>query len=104
MSSSEENGSRATVALVNSKVETVDAKITGLHQLIEAEFEKLRPLPDAVHSLSERMGWVEKRITDLEKDNDSRQGWRKVTLPQILIGVVGLAIAVANIVVLLSVN
>lgn len=105
MSTTEGNGGgRATVALV-------DAKVDGLHDLIRAEFsatqrqlDDLKTLPVAVQSLVERMQHAETRITDLENDNDARQGWRKVTLPQILIGVVSLSIAAANIVVLLNVN
>ena len=105
MSSSDpENGSRATVALVNSKVETVDAKIDGLHAVVAAEFENLRGMPVAVASLTERVLHTEARITQIEKDNDERQGWRKGILPQILIGVVMATIAIANIVVLLHVH
>lgn len=104
MSTTEGNGTRATVALVDSKVATVDAKLDGLSDLIRAEFARLEGLPVAVNSLTERMLHAEARITHIEKENDERQGWRKVTLPQILIGVVSLTIAIANIVVLLNVN
>lgn len=98
-----ENANRATVALVESKVATVDAKVDGLRDLIISKFADLEGLPVRVSSLTERMLHAEARITQIENENDERQGWRKVTLPQILIGVVGLVIAVANIVVLINV-
>lgn len=98
------NGSRATVALV-------DAKVDGLHELIRAEFsatqrqlDELKNLPLAVQSVSDRVLYVEARLTELEKTNEARQGWRRVTLPGIVIGVIALTIAAANILVTLNAN
>ena len=99
-SSDPENGTRATVALVNSKVETVDAKVDGLRDLVVSEFAQLKGLPVAVAALTERVLHAETRITYMERQDDVRQGWRKVTLPQILIGLVMAAISILNIVVL----
>ncbi len=106
------NGTRATLALVDAKVDAARAEMGGLHELIRSEFkatqrqlDDLKNLPVAVSSLTERVLHAEARITQVEKENDARQGWRKVTLPQILVGLAGLAFMAANtVVVLLNVS
>lgn len=110
---------RATVQLVSEQVK-------GLRELIRAEFrdtqrqlDALSKLPTAVSSLSERVYHQETRMTQFEKrmddpvpalesrvkkledkDENSRT-WRSVSLPQIVIGTIGLLIAGLNMAVIL---
>lgn len=95
-----ENGERATVALVNAKVATVDAKVDGLTDLIRAEFKdvqrQLAPidaLSSQVAGVHERQLLTEARLLVIEKDLEqtksaavARHRYRITDLPNILIG------------------
>lgn len=93
------NGERATVALVL-------AEVRGLRDLTDARFSDVqrqldvtKNLPVAVQSLTERVLHSETRITELEKRDDKRQDWRKMVLPQVLIGLATVVIMIVAVVV-----
>lgn len=104
------NGERATVALVNAKVATVDAKVDGLSDLIRAEFKdvqrQLAPieaLSSQVAGVHERQLLTEARLLVVEKDLEQakaraaeRQRYRLADLPNILIGLGLFAVALAQ--------
>lgn len=106
-----ENGNgRATVALVNAKVATVDAKVDGLVDLIRAEFKdvqrQLAPidaLSSQVAGVHERQLLTEARLLVIEKDLEQakaktaeRHRYRLADLPNILIGLGLFAVALAQ--------
>lgn len=104
-----ENGNgRATVALVNAKVETVDVKIDGVRTLIESEFKDIRlqlaglgALDAKVDGMNDRLLLLEGRVATIERRNDSidavqkdqRSYWRD-TFPTHLISAASFALAV----------
>lgn len=104
---SPENGNRATVALVDAKVQTVDAKIDGLTALIEAQFadirsdlEMLKFLTVKVDGISDRQLVLEGRVTRIEQWREAekmfderRKSYRSIHLPSILIALLGLLVA-----------
>lgn len=100
----EQNG-RATVALV-------DAKVDGLKELIRAEFADVRrqlsglgPLTAKVEGQGDRLLMVEGRVATLERQNETqlsnnerRKNYLTVHLPSLLIGLLGVLGAVLAVV------
>lgn len=106
----EENGSgnRATIALVNSKIDTVVAKLEGNAQVTEAHFETIKTRLDTLGDLPTRIDGVETRLNSridteahkttalqaLMSEMQGRREYRSKTLPPILTGVAALIVAV----------
>jgi hypothetical protein len=103
-----ESNGRATVALVDAKVATVDAKLDGLIELIRAEFKDFqRRLEDAarlgakVEGHSDRLLLAESRLRNLEvwKEaeaglDERRKSYRSVHLPSLVIALAAVLVAV----------
>jgi chromosome segregation ATPase len=70
------NGPRATVALVDSKLDTVRAIIEGgftnVQRQLDEHAETVKALPVAVTALSDRVFRVEMRQTDIERELEKR--------------------------------
>lgn len=93
--------SRATVALV-------DAKVDGLKELIRAEFGDVRrqlsglgPLTAKVEGQGDRLLMLEGRVASLERTNENelsnnerRKNYLTVHLPSLLIGLLGVLAAI----------
>lgn len=103
-----ENGNgptRATVALV-------DAKVDGLKELIRAEFGDVRrqlsglgPLTAKVEGQGDRLLMLEGRVAGIERSNEAelsnnerRKNYLTIHLPSLLIGLLGVLAAVLTIV------
>lgn len=90
------SGERATLALVSEQIK-------GLRDLVRAEFkdtqrqlDELKPLPTAVAAQNERILHSEARLTDLENLNARKREWHAVSLPSLIIGVLGLLAALGS--------
>lgn len=115
MSTHDENGNglggeRATVALVNAKVATVQASVDGLSDLIRSEFKDVQRQLAPIESLSaqiaglhERQIIYESRMLAVEKEQEAarqlvheRHRYRLTNLPSILTGLGLLVLAVVQ--------
>ena len=88
---------RATVALVNSKIDTVLAKVEGNAQTTDAHFETIKTRLDAVSGFGGRMDTLEQKHVALEAVVSAMERgrvYRTSTLPLILIGLGSLAVAI----------
>lgn len=93
---------RATVALVNAKLDEVKAIVEGNARVTQAHFETVATRLDAVSGLGGRMDTLEQKHTALEAvvaQMERRAVYRSTTLPPILIGLASLAVAVFAIVI-----
>lgn len=93
---------RATVALVNAKLDEVKAIVEGNAKVTEAHFETVRTRLDAVGGLAGRMDTLEQKHTALEASVahlERSRVYRTTTLPPILIGIAALAVAIITLVV-----
>lgn len=102
------NGNRATIALVNSKIDTVLARVDGNAQVTEAHFETIKTRLDGLGDLPSRIDAVETRLngridTETQKVtalqsivSEIQRGrvWRSTVLPQILIGLGTIALGI----------
>jgi len=79
------DGPRATVALVDAKVDTVLAEV-------RSGFKDVQRQLDAVAKVPERVARLEERVRDLERDSN----WRRVNLPALLISAAALVVAVVS--------
>jgi hypothetical protein len=101
------NGDRATVALVDAKVDTIRELVKGGFENVQRQLnedrETFKRVEPALTSLRERMLYVETRVTDLEEgdreaakeDRDTRR-FRRSDLPGTLIGLGLFAIALVQ--------
>ena len=96
------NGDRATVALVNSKIDTVLAKVEGQRDTTRAQFETIKSRLDGLSSMMGRLDTLEQKQTALEAQVSQLQRghtYRTTYLPQLLIGVATLAVAIIAVVI-----
>lgn len=107
--SSSGSNDRATVALVNAKLDTVLAKVEGHAKLTEQGFEdtqrqldSLSGLPQVVTGVIKHAEQQDKRLDALEKRLEKGHEWRIGTLPLTLIAALSLAIAIITLVATLS--
>lgn len=102
------NGSgRATVALVDAKMDTVLAEVRGGFKDLQRQLDGLEPLRATVAALHERQTLSEVRIRDIEQSDamqatmdERRKAYRRGPLPTILISLFMAALGVLNVVVL----
>lgn len=88
---------RATVALVNSKIDTVLATVEGNAAVTAAHFETIRTRLDSVSGLGGRMDTIEQKHTALEAVVSAMERgrvYRTSTLPLILLGAGSLAASI----------
>lgn len=104
---------RATVALVNSKIDTVLAKVEGNAQTTEAHFETIKTRLDGLADIPAQIAAVDRRVTSRLDTHDHKitalegvvsefqrgRVYRTTTLPPILIGVASLAVAIIAVVI-----
>lgn len=95
--SDQSNGDRATVALVNSKIDTVLARFEGQRETTNAQFETIKARLDALGGLHGRLDTLEQKNTALEAQVSMLQRghqYRTTYLPQILLGIAAIAVSV----------
>lgn len=92
-------GERATLALVSEQIRSLRDLVRAEFKDTQRQLDALNTLPVTVASLTERMLQSEVRITDLEKTAESKRQWRVVSLPAILIGIIGLLLTVIGLLV-----
>lgn len=89
---------RATVALVNAKIDTVLAKVQGNAETTAAHLETISTRLDSVSGLGGRMDTVEQKVSALTNSVshiEKARAYRSTTLPPILIGLASLLVAIA---------
>lgn len=92
----EEAPNRATIAIVNAKVGTVEAKVEGLGELIKSEFlatreamEPLRGLPVEMAKLSGRTDALERRVENVENGSARKLNWRVMAVISLVSALIG---------------
>jgi hypothetical protein len=93
---------RATVALVNAKLDEVKAIVQGNAAVTDAHFETVRQRLDGLAGLSGRMDTLEQKYTALQaivSEIERGRVYRTNTLPLILIGVGSLVVAIIALVI-----
>lgn len=91
------NGNRATVALVDSKVDTIRVLVEGGFKDVQRQLDGLNTLPGQVGALHERQVLLEARVTVIEDADKTRRAFRWGPLPTILFGLCGVILAGVNI-------
>lgn len=111
----EQNGNRVTLALVGERLATVAEQVSKVHALMDAGFLVLQRQLDALEGVPGRVGILEERVANLREDMGvletqlraeiasvkadaaKRHEYRIVTLPNLLVGAVGLVLMAVNI-------
>lgn len=92
---------RATVALVNQKVDTVLAIVTGLDKTTNAKLDGMREslavlsgLPERVTRLEEQVKTVVTEQGDMQSDRQRDGEWMRSQFPALLIALLALLAAI----------
>lgn len=91
---SNQNGGRATVTMVYRAVDDLEKVMVANFQSVKGQLQGLSGIPERVSALETRVALIEASARREER----RERWLSTTLPGILIGAGGVAVAAISLV------